>query len=91
MSSLQLATTPGHHQGETGQNRTNHDQHEDDTSRKTETDPVDTSAAGDTRRLFAALTSHNGRRVRQNRTDQRSEEKPHTQESVLFRTVAQRE
>ena len=77
MSFIELAATPGHHPSETGQNGPDHNQHEDHASRKTETDPVDPSAAGNTRRLFAALTSHNGRRVRQNRTDQRSEEKPH--------------
>jgi hypothetical protein len=89
MSSIKLATAPSHHQCETGQNGKNHDQHEDHADRIAETDPVDPSAAVDTRRLFTALTSHNGRRIRQNRSDQRSEEKPHRQDSVLFRTVAQ--
>ena len=69
MSSIKLAAAPGHHQGETGQNGPHHDQHEDDASRKTEADPVDASVAGDTGRLFAALTGHNRRRVRQDRTD----------------------
>jgi len=90
MSGLQLATASGHHQGETGQNGTNHHQHKNNTGRITETDPVDTSATGDTRRLFATLTSHNCRRVRQNRTDQRSEEKPHATTLCYFEQACNR-
>ena len=70
MSFIELAATPRHHPSETGQNGPNHKQHEDDARGKTETNSINTSAAGDTRRLFAALTSHNRRRVRQYRTDQ---------------------
>jgi hypothetical protein len=84
MSFIELAATPGHHPSETGQNGPNHKQHEDDARRKTETNSINTSAAGDTGRLFAALTSHNRRRVRQNRADQRSEENPHAETVCYF-------
>jgi hypothetical protein len=84
MSSIKLATAPGHHYGETSQNGPYHHQHEDNAGRITEADSVNASAAGDTRRLFAALTSHNRRRVCQNRTDQGSEEKPHGNKVCYF-------
>ena len=78
MSFIKLTATPGHHPSENAQNGPNHKQHEDNARGKTKADSVYSSVARNTGRLFAALTSHNRRRVRQNRTDQRSEEKPHT-------------
>ena len=84
MSFIELAATPGHHPSETAQNRPDHNQHKDDASRKTETDSINASAAGDAGRLLAAFTGHNRRRVRQNRTDQRSEENPHAKTVCYF-------
>ena len=84
MSLIELAAAPGHHPGETAQNRSDHNEHKDNTRRKTETDSINTSVAGDTGRLFTALTSHDRRRVRQNRADQRSEEKPHANTVCYF-------
>ena len=74
MSSIELAAAPGHHPSKTAQNGPDHEQHEDNTRGITEADSVNASAAGDTGRLFTALTSHNRRRVRQKRTQQQSEE-----------------
>jgi len=77
MSLIQLPTTPRHHPSQTAQNRSDHDQHENNTRGKTEADPVNASVTGHARRFFTTFTSSDRRRVRQNRTDQRSEEKPH--------------
>jgi hypothetical protein len=74
MSSIELATALGHHPGKSAQNGPNHEQHEDNARGKTKADSVNASAASDTGRLLTALASHNRRRVRQKRTQQRSEE-----------------
>ena len=84
MSFIELAATPGHHPGETTQNGPHHNQHEDDASRITETGSINASVARNTGRLFAALTSHDRRRVRQDRTQHRSEQKPHAKTVCYF-------
>ena len=68
MSFIELAATPGHHPCETAENGPNHEQHENNARGKTEADSVYSSVARNTGRLFAALTSHDRRRVRQDRT-----------------------
>ena len=73
MSLIQLPTTPRHHPSQAAQNRSDHDQHENNTRGKTEADPVNASVARHTRRFFTAFTSHYRRCVRQHRTNQRSE------------------
>jgi hypothetical protein len=84
MSGIQFATTTRNHPRKTSQNRSDHDQHEDNAGRKAQTDPVDASIPGNARRLLTALTSHYRWRVRQNRTDQRSEEEPHAVKVCQF-------
>jgi hypothetical protein len=84
MKSLQLATAPGSHPEEATQNTKDHDQHENNTSGKTEADPVHASITGNAGRFFTTFTSHDRRRVRQNRTDQGSEEKPHSVNVCYF-------
>ena len=84
MSFIELAATPGHHPGETAQNGPNHKQHEDNARGITKADSVYSSVARNTRRLFAALTSHDRRRVRQDRTQHRSEQKPHAKTVCYF-------
>lgn len=84
MSFIELAATPGHHPSETAQNGPDHKQHEDNAGGKTKTDSVYSSVARNTGRLFAALTSHDRRRVRQDRTQHRSEQKPHAMTVCYF-------
>lgn len=84
MGLIQLPATPRHHPSETAQNRSNHDQHENNTRGKTETDPINASVAGHTGRFFTAFTSHYRRCVRQDRTNQRSEDEPHTAKLCYF-------
>ena len=84
MSLIELAAAPGHHPSETAQNGPDHKQHEDNASGKTKADSVYSSVARNTGRLFAALTSHDRRRVRQDRTYQRSEQKPHGKTVCYF-------
>lgn len=84
MSGIELAAAPGHHPSKTAQNGPNHDQHEDNTRGKTEADSVNSSAAGDTGWLFTTFASHDRWCVRQDRTDQRSEEKSHDGKLCYF-------
>jgi len=84
MNSLQLATVAGSHPEEATQNTKDHDQHENNASGKTEADPVNASVTGHAGRFFTTFTSHNRRRVRQDRTDHRSEEKPHSANVCQF-------
>lgn len=84
MSFIELATTPGHHPSEPAQNGPDHKQHEDNAGGKTKADSVYSSVARNTGRLFAALTSHDRRRVRQDRTQHRSEQKPHAKTVCYF-------
>ena len=84
MSFIELAAAPGHHPSETAQNGRDHKQHEDNAGGKTKTDPVYSSVARNTGRLFAALTSHDRRRIRQDRAQHRSEQKPHAMTVCYF-------
>src|SRR5258708_15865097 len=84
MSSYRWATAAGSHREEAAKNTKHHDQQENNTSEKTEADPIHASITGNAGRFFTTFTSHDRRRVRQNRTDQGSEEKPHSVNVCYF-------